>query len=324
MSMRSFKRLGSSISVLDFIHIGSSVSLRSFGRLGASLSLFGMARFGSTLAVLDIARLGARTLRPPGWKIHYDNTNEQITFKTKNKGFNSMTITTEGGDMHGSWFAESIISTSDRRWKTHILPIEHALRKEGHRSAAKPLSSGPATRQTASWVLRELRPVSFVLRPGSDSKATQFKYGFAAKDLARVAPGLVRGLRGLKTSEGGLGVVYQDLLALLAAAGREQQARMEQYDVIDAQQNSLIESQSRALAVLEEQIRDLRNRFLRLRWRHPVPPRRSLFRQIAATKKSSPKSGEAIGGADIRFRRHRPLISGQSGVRSPAVKVATR
>ena len=47
------------MSVLDFVHVGSAFAMRSFGRLGSSLSSFGLARVGSSLSVLDFVHVGS-------------------------------------------------------------------------------------------------------------------------------------------------------------------------------------------------------------------------------------------------------------------------
>ena len=53
-------RLGSVVSVVDFVHLGSSLSFRSFSRLGScSLSCRSFARFGSSLSVHRMATLGS-------------------------------------------------------------------------------------------------------------------------------------------------------------------------------------------------------------------------------------------------------------------------
>jgi hypothetical protein len=61
VSLRSFARLGSAVSVMGFSHVGASLSLRSFARVGSALSVFGVARFGSlfSLSVMDYVHLGA-------------------------------------------------------------------------------------------------------------------------------------------------------------------------------------------------------------------------------------------------------------------------
>ncbi len=39
LSLRSLGRIGSGLSVLDFLHLGSSLSLRSVGRVRSGLSV---------------------------------------------------------------------------------------------------------------------------------------------------------------------------------------------------------------------------------------------------------------------------------------------
>jgi len=59
VSMWSCSRIGSSLSVFDFLHLGSSMSLRSVARVGSAMSVYGMSRFGSSLSVLDFFHLGS-------------------------------------------------------------------------------------------------------------------------------------------------------------------------------------------------------------------------------------------------------------------------
>jgi acyl-[acyl carrier protein]--UDP-N-acetylglucosamine O-acyltransferase len=61
VSVRGLSNFGSSMSVLDFLHLGSSLSLRSFARVGSSVSLNGLSRFGSvfSMSVLDLVHLGS-------------------------------------------------------------------------------------------------------------------------------------------------------------------------------------------------------------------------------------------------------------------------
>ena len=61
VSLRSFARLGSNISVLDIASFGSSVSLRNFARLASSVSVMGVCHFGSVkaLSVIQFANFGS-------------------------------------------------------------------------------------------------------------------------------------------------------------------------------------------------------------------------------------------------------------------------
>ena len=59
VSLRSFNRLGSGLSVMDFIHLGSALALRSVLRTGSCLSTFSLSRFGSSVSE-DRAKIGDR------------------------------------------------------------------------------------------------------------------------------------------------------------------------------------------------------------------------------------------------------------------------
>ena len=54
-----FGRIGSALSVLDFVHAGSTLSVRSFMRTGSSLSAYGILRRGSNISMLDYLNLGS-------------------------------------------------------------------------------------------------------------------------------------------------------------------------------------------------------------------------------------------------------------------------
>ena len=43
--------------MLDYVHIGSAISLRSFGRIGSSLSAVDFIHLGSSLALRNICRV---------------------------------------------------------------------------------------------------------------------------------------------------------------------------------------------------------------------------------------------------------------------------
>merc|ERR1712070_892171 len=85
-------------------------------------------------------------------------------------------------------------------------------------------------------LLRQLRPVSYSFRKGMDSKFMRF--GFIADELESVVPEVVRRPGDREVSDQ-KAVVYQDLIALLAAASQsqqklieQQQARMEQLEAM--------------------------------------------------------------------------------------------
>eukprot|EP00929_Paragymnodinium_shiwhaense_P116458 TRINITY_DN8602_c0_g1_i1.p2 TRINITY_DN8602_c0_g1~~TRINITY_DN8602_c0_g1_i1.p2 ORF type:complete len:217 (+),score=61.21 TRINITY_DN8602_c0_g1_i1:851-1501(+) len=133
-----------------------------------------------------------------------------------------MTLSGTGGDLHGTWNSETAISSSDRRLKQDISPLELFWR-------AKDLQG-----DEASWVLRQLRPVSYKFKKGADRKHVRF--GFLADDLEQVLPDIIRNLeRKPEPSDGASSqadeaplkaVVYQDLIAVLTFATKKLQHRL--------------------------------------------------------------------------------------------------
>jgi hypothetical protein len=105
------------------------------------------------------------------------------------------------GHLHGTWTADSSISTSDRRLKKDIEPLERTIEH--------------------SAVLRELRPVSFVMKDDGGIHTNKRRYGFIAQELERVLPDIVFALDNDTKA-----VAYQDLIAVLTLAIQEQDARL--------------------------------------------------------------------------------------------------
>lgn len=209
------------MAVLDFLHLGSSLALRSFGRIGSSVSLGG---------VLQLA--GADTY------VRY-NSGVEITVGS-NRG---LTVTSSGGSLHGAWSADSTISTSDRRLKEAIAPIEDVLGLHA-----------PKGEDPALWTLRELRPVSFRLKRSSESKT---RLGFMADELEAVLPELIRDLPSdprRSDVPDPKGVVYQDLIALLAAAFKAQLARLEALEARFNVQEEEMRNQAIRQQELEERL----------------------------------------------------------------------
>jgi len=249
VSVRGLSRFGSSMSVLDFLHLGSSLSLRSFARVGSSLSVRGgvlslsvrgLSRFGSSMSVLDFLHLGSslslRSFARVGSSISVygnvlmnDGATIGVTATTK-----SISITSAGGTLHGTWSAENALDTSDRRLKKDIMPLgktlaEKMLRVQANEASADDGSAGAVpdadeaqeatTADAVSWILRELRPVSFKFRRGPESKYA--RYGFVAQELARVLPQIVREIDGYHH------VRYQDIVAVLTLTAQQQQNQLE-------------------------------------------------------------------------------------------------
>lgn len=164
----------------------------------------------------------------------------------------SMTMTATGGTLHGTWSADSVISLSDRRLKDNIRPLTKTLQQnyvsQGDLGVA-PLSAAAresdnvqgrvskseADRMSApapalSWVLRQLRPVSYNFRQGNEAK--HMRFGFIADEMERVLPQVVRELPGTGKGDGPnpkdatKGIVYPDLIAVLTSIVKDFNGQM--------------------------------------------------------------------------------------------------
>jgi hypothetical protein len=234
-SLFGMARLGSSFSVLDYMSYGSSMSVRGFVRLGSGLSLSGGFRVTERYQFLKADS--------------YIKEDSSAGLQVYVSGTKAMSIESDGGMLHGSWNVETAVVTSDRRLKQDIVPLQRTLRGAmGLTKAADAGMKGPTSPQAgpkrpgapptpstapasapggdgALWLLRQLRPVSYSFRKGAESKYMRF--GFIADELESVVPQVVRRLGDRSDVADQKAVVYQDLIALLAAALQEQQGRME-------------------------------------------------------------------------------------------------
>lgn len=126
--------------------------------------------------------------------------------------------------MHGVWYSDNLVHTSDRRLKSNIRPLMERLNVQAGRAGS--------AKDGAVWVLRELRPVSYRFRRGAESKLERF--GFIADEIATTIPQVVREMPTQHR-----GIVYQDLIAVLVAAFQSVQQRLESYE---HEQNSRLEA----------------------------------------------------------------------------------
>lgn len=264
LSLRSFARMGSAVSVLAFAKMGSSLSLRSFARLGSALSLFGVSKLGSRMSVFDCMAIGSslsvrsfvrlgsslttasaiavpnKVEFTPNTYMYYNSGTSQLEWYVGGaSAIRVMSMDASGGELHGTWTVDGGGAvTSDRRLKRDVKPLKRTLR-EVHETAAQVsdfvpqgVSGGsllPSSKESAEggalWTLRQLRPVSYYFKKGSESKYMRF--GFIADDLESVLPQVVRTTRG-REFEDQKGVMYTDLIALLASAAQGQQQIVEQ------------------------------------------------------------------------------------------------
>lgn len=144
--------------------------------------------------------------------------------------------------LHGTWTSEVSLIDSDRRLKQNIAPlgIDLAKRRELMQGISGAGSSG-IKESAVSWVLRQLRPVSFSFKSTTDAKAlaaNEKRFGFLAQEVQRVAPNLVTNVDSTNEDAGTFGLMYKDLLAVLTLAFKEQQEQLgrQSADVVDAQQ----------------------------------------------------------------------------------------
>jgi len=231
--------VGTRFSVIDFVHLGSSLSLRSFSRLGAALSVLDFAHFGSSLSVRSFGRVGSNVKT-------FDNKVEFGSDATKyiqatvgdpatinayvsSAQIVSMSGTAAGvvtGQLHGTWLVEAdggnIAGFSDIRLKENVRPLRQTLREtlttvtQAGKSRASSASKAPesmvgdSVESTSEWLLEKLRPVSYQYKKGGPQ--SRMRFGFMADEMLGLLPQVTRGL---EDSAGHVGIVYQDLLAVL-------------------------------------------------------------------------------------------------------------
>lgn len=163
-------------------------------------------------------------------------------YVTANK---AMTLSSSGGRLHGTWYTDATVTISDRTMKSNIRPLLDTMQKNREVSQKNETApdagvdgpsdpdSGPAnvSQSTMSWVLRQLRPVSYNFKSGSESK--HMRFGFIADEMERILPQVVRELPGedKNTTQSGAkkeedipkkkGIVYGDLIAVLTASVKD-------------------------------------------------------------------------------------------------------
>lgn len=208
--------------------------------MGSSFAIFAGLRFGSSLSVLDFVNLGSRlsvgsikaTTVSDGTGTTYAKftTASVELYAGSQRG---LSVTSNGGMLHGAWSSEATVTTSDRRLKRNIEPLYRtiAARANNLRGEAGTADStqGAHPSDTSStaptalgarrpreppvgWLLRELRPVSFFLKRGPEAK--YLKFGFVAQELESVFPNLVR----TTGPDDAKAIASQDLIAVLTLA----------------------------------------------------------------------------------------------------------
>jgi hypothetical protein len=164
---------------------------------------------------------------------------------------------TLGGVLHGVWESDGTISTSDRRLKRSIVSLGKSiaeqtadLRGDAAEGVAAKSPPGADRSSTVSWVLRELRPVSFKFKHGSEAK--HLRYGFVAQEVQQVLPAIVRG-----SDDKHLSVVYQDLIALLTLATQTLQDTVKEQDTQLQAQKDKTDEMMKYLKELESRMEQM-------------------------------------------------------------------
>lgn len=301
MSLMTVAYMGSSLSLRAYSRLGSSVSTMGCFRMASSLSLYDFVDIGSSMSLRSFARIGGSVSLGLNAKLHLSRADTYIGMGAGPAGGMEFTVGgtkamdmtydsgggVVGGHLYGTWSADNTVSTSDRRLKTSIVDLRRSLVTElsPQKQEQAPVSSavvagdraawssnakdGPpkdADRaKTVSWVLRELRPVSFKFKKGPEAKYSRF--GFIAQEVQQVLPSMVR-----DTADGKhLAVIYQDLIALLTLAHQvledkvttlqtvadeseakhaEQEAKNAEQEAKIAQQEASIEAQNAKIDLL--------------------------------------------------------------------------
>lgn len=244
MSLRNFFRMGASMSVYGLARLGSTMSVLDFIHLGSSLSVRSFCRFGSELqaSTYKFTHPDAPLTQSAMMTVHANAADSGIKMESQ-AGFQVLSTSTTGGTLHGLWLSDEVISSSSAEIKEGIENLEDYTdnecttplcradqRQRLHRDRWLRSVSGKqntgASRPVRSVgpLLKELRPVAY--RYKGSKQPSHVRFGFVADELEELVPEVVRkvGEQGGKTQKG---VVYQDLIALLTAALREHQGRLE-------------------------------------------------------------------------------------------------
>ncbi|CAJ1353585.1 unnamed protein product, partial [Effrenium voratum] len=268
-------RLGSLLFAFDYATLGPTLSLRSFARLGSSLSC------ANTLWAPNTVRFTSNTY------MYYDSATPLLHWYMN--GAQVMSMSNTGGQLHGTWTESGTWVTSDRRLKKDVKPLTRTLRDflkpqvEEAESTQMALQASTQEKKGedagALWVLRQLRPVSYYFKKGSESKYMRF--GFIADELESVVPQVVRHKRGTDYSDE-KAVAYTDLIALLTSAAQGQQQVIErQQDRMDKLLSDFAQLKTELVTMKQEEIES-------------EPPRKSLRGEKKKKRSGKGKAKEKL------------------------------
>jgi hypothetical protein len=268
------------------------MSLFGFLNMGSSLSVRSLARFGKAIEAIGNIRLfnynRSKTVDPA----HPDDSKTSLTLELKAIEEHKATISMPdvngadrrvlsietsdlsfGGTLHGLWHSDEVIASSDRTMKVDIANLEdyagrcqtpecrqasrtsllHRLKPRGKRGSEPVRSLFP--------ILQELRPVVYRYKDGATGLGkNQVRFGFVADELEQLVPDVVRTTT--KEGQSKKGVVYQDLIALLAAGMREHQGRLE---AVERQHSSSEQTTAEAETALQAELQSVRKELQELK-----------------------------------------------------------
>jgi len=117
---------------------------------------------GSTVSVLENIMVGGSFhFGTQDTYIHYDTSSTELRIVAG--GHKSVSLSSDGGTLHGTWSSESIISASDRRLKRQIEPLAGHLSSQLLRDRA-----ARGDEEAAPGLGRALRGSSTLLRPSAE------------------------------------------------------------------------------------------------------------------------------------------------------------
>jgi len=192
--------------VFNFVHFASTLSVRKDFKVGGNLDISQKEKMPSVNYYLEYASLD-------------DSNSLKYIYKDKM----SLSMTYMGGTLHGMWNMDydgsGMFQYSDRRLKENIRPLFKTLAASTRGPDAREDSQemdDKASRDTGnqrSWndILQQLRPVSYDLRsdPGKE------RFGFIADEMEQVLPQVTRTQ---PKEDGRMGIIYEDLIAVLVNA----------------------------------------------------------------------------------------------------------
>jgi len=167
-------------------------------------------------------------LKSKGQDYHTTLRQNTTGFTLEMAGERRLSLSKTQSFFHGEWITTEMITLSDRRLKSNIRSLRSSLRG----GSTDDGTGGP---KSPSWLLRQLRPVSFQFHSEDAGKQQRARrpaerYGFIAQEVKEVIPQMVRTVNMGDDQEAVHGVAYQDLLALLVSAHQAQQTQLTEVD----------------------------------------------------------------------------------------------